>query len=271
MSVTTFPDGSQLTSTALNDAQVQTGIQEITAQMLGITTVPFTVQVTLVQNQFAAAVPSLLKLYGGQAITGNGIPAGTVIAGLGDNNTIIMSNPATLNGVQAATVTDPNAFYKVRIGWQQEGQPGPPIDIDTVTVRASTVDDDYSRMRDVQITGNDDDTVTQTDIYTRCWEVYWTFYGPDATDKARTVLSCLITIDFVASFLADLNLYVNPDIEIYGRNPELFQGRWWERTDLRARFNEQITETFTVGLVKSVEVEGFTEKGQFLDITVTTE
>ncbi len=53
------------------------------------------------------------------------------------------------------------------------------------------------------------------------------------------------------------------------RVPEKIQGEWWERVDFFAEFNEQVTETLTVGTVGSVDVIGYTKDGKFTDITVT--
>lgn len=269
MSTITYPDGSQLTSTALTDAQIQTTFQVITAQMLGILTSPMNLHVTLVIGQFVLTVDSTVNLYQGLVISATGLKAGTVISGVDTvNNTITVTNTPTVNGVVAASVTDPNAYYKVRIGWQIEGQPGPPISEDTVTITCYPIDTDYGRMRDVigTVSGN---TIINTDVYTRAWRTHWTFYGPNALDNARAVRSALITIQFVTDYLSNVNLYVNPSIEEPKRVPENFQGRWWERLDLDVEFNEQVTETFTVGTVGSVEVKVYTKDGQISDFTVT--
>ena len=241
MSVITYPDGSQLTSTALTDAQIQTIFQVITAQMLGLLTVPWSFSVTLVSGQPVLSVNSTLNLYAGLIVTATGIPAGTVINGVNTvNSTISLNAAATASGVQSATAMDPDVYYAVRIGWQIEGQPGPPIDVDTVTVRCTPIDTEYSRMRDVVGSASGTNTYTYTDIYTRAWKVFWTFYGPDGLDKARAVVAGLVTVPFVEASLAGNNLYVNPSIKQPQRVPDNFQARWWERNDLEVEFNEQV-------------------------------
>jgi hypothetical protein len=272
MSTITYPDGSQLTSTALTDSEIQTLMQTISAQMLGIVISPVSFEITLTENEFVCPVNSLLNLYSGETITGTGIPPDTIISGINpENSTIVLSNPATVTAVSQASAIDPNAYFKVRIGWQIEGQPGPPIDQDTVTISAVTLDTDYSRMHDIVGSESMDGTQSiQTDVYTRAWKINWTFYGPNSVDHARAIRSALVTIQFVADFLSTSNLYVNPDIEVPKRFPESFQGRWWERADLEVQFNEQITETFTVGTVQSVEVKMYTKDGLQSDFTVTT-
>lgn len=267
MATITYPDGSQLTSTALTVSQIETAFQIITAQMLGILTSPWALTINLVEGQFVMAVNSLINLYAGELISATGLPVGTVISGFIGGN-VSFSNAATATGTIDATATDPNVGYKVRIGWQTEGQPGPPISEDTVALTCVPIDTPYGRVRDIvgSLFGN---TVTQTDVFTRAWKTTWIFYGTNSLDNARAVRSALDTIQFVADYLADFNLYVNPSIKEPARAPQEFQGRWWERVDLEVEFNEQVTETFTVGTVGSVEVNIQTDTGQTVDFTVT--
>lgn len=263
MSTINYLDGSSLTSTALTSDQIQTAFQIITAQMLGI--VIFPVEMTLANGTSLATPLSLANLAVGQSLTGTGIPGGTTISAIG-STTITMNNNATADGDQSIVVAAPDAYSQVRVGWQQEGQPGWFINQTYTILRCSTSDSEYSRMRDVTGAASGD-TITQTDVYTRQWKTYWTFLGPNALDNARAVRSALITIQFVADYLAQSNLYVDPSIDEPMRSPEEFQGQWWERTDLVARFNEQITETFTVGLVQSVDVSIYDKDGLIAEFT----
>jgi hypothetical protein len=272
MSITYYPDGSSLTSTALTETQIQTAFQVVTAQMLGILTSPWSFKITNAAiGAFVVPVNSLVNLYQGEVVVALGVPTGTQISGIDlVDQTITLTNSITANGSNiAASVTDPQAFYKVRIGWQTEGQPGPSIGTDIVTLRCSPIDTEYGRMRDL-VSTNSDSQITYTDVFTRAWRVSWTLYGPDALDDARAIRSALDTIQFVTDYLSGFNLYVNPSIKEPQRVPENFQGRWWERVDLEAEFNEQITETFTVGIVESVEVQVFTKEGKISDFTVSS-
>jgi len=273
MATITFPDGSQLTSTALTDNQIQTAFQYITAQALGYMTDARPVDIVTGKGSYVCqVVGSANVLYKGLAITGVAIQPESVIESVDYvNSTITLSKSCISDVSTTATVNDPMVWSKVRIGWQPEGQPGPSFDDDTVFVRCSIDDTEYAHMHDVTGSASDDGTKSiQTDVFTRSWKTYWTFYGPNSTDLARALHSILVTIQFVADFLADRNLYVNPEITLPSRSPELFQGRWWERSDLEARFNEQVTETFIVGTVKTVEVKTYTKDGLLNDFTVTT-
>ncbi len=270
MQTITYPDGSQFTSTAFATGQeIQTVFQMITAQMLGYTASPLTTQLTLTTGSNVATVGSNLFLYVGQLVAANGLPTGTLILAI-NGTSITLSKNATVTGVQAGTVTDPLVWNKVRQGWQTQGQPGPDINLDTVTIRCSPIDTPYSRLRDNVGLIPEDITSTQQDVFTRTWVTYFIFYGPNSLSHAKAVQSALIKVPFVDSFLSSNNLYVNPSIREPLRTPELFQGEWWERVDLVAEFNEEITETFTVGTVASVEVKIYTKDGEVADFTVTT-
>jgi hypothetical protein len=268
VSVTTYPDGTKLTSSALTDNEIQTIFQLVTAQMLGILTGTVSPSITLVSGSLNGIVDSSSLLYPGQFISATGLPANTQITGI-TGNTVALSQAATSSqtGIQA-TVTDPSWSSKVRIKWQIQGQPGPPISSDTTEVGCVTEDTEYSRMHDVTVSGSENTLIT-TDIYTRAWKVSWTFYGPNCVDRARQVRTALVTAQFVTDYLASSNLYVNPDIKVSPRVPENFQAEWWDRADLEAYFNEQVNETSTVGTVGSVEVEVYTKDGKVADFTVT--
>lgn len=286
----TYPDGTQLTSTALTDQQIESAFQLATAQMLGILTYPipsqslsvlppslvswfttyppiaWTTQLTTTNGSEISTVNSTINLYPDLLIAGTGIPNFTFITGI-SGNTVMLSNPATASGTITASVIDLKAYEKVRIGWQIQGQPGPPITEDTVTLRYEPVDTEYSRLRDA--VGTSVGIVyTTTDVFTRTGRIYWTFYGPNGLDRARAVRSALITVQQFADLLAISNLYINPSIEEPRRVPENFQGEWWERIDLVAEFNEQVTETYTVGTVLTVPVTVYDSSGELESFTV---
>jgi hypothetical protein len=269
MTTTTYPDGSQLSSTALSKAQIETLFQQTTAQMLGIVIAPWAVNLTLTAGQSLAVAASLLNLYAGESITGPGIPAGTLVLGVTAPNGVTLSNKATISGASAASVIDPLAWSKVRIGWQQQGQPAFGINDDVAIVRCVPVDDPYSRVRDLTYSdGEDGTTVIQTDVFTRAWRTFWTFYGANSLDNARAVRSALLKAYFVDAALATSNLYIQPSIAEPLRVPEDYQSQWWERADLFVLFNEQITETYAVNAVASVEVKLYDNQGNSADFSV---
>lgn len=268
MSVIFYPDGTQLSSTALTQDQINQAIQIATCQMLGILTSPATYDMTLTVGQLIAIAQTVNGLYTDLAITCTGLPDGTVICGINPAlNQVFLSNAATQDIETQTTISDPNAYSSVRIGWQPQGQPGWLISEDVCILRCTPTFSEYSKMRDVTGAGSGD-TFTATDVFTRAWRVYWTFYGPNSLDHARAVRSALVTIRFVDELLAASNLYVNPAIDEPSGSPELFQGQWWDRSDFYADFNEEITEVFSAQTVASVEIIGNVTKGPIFDITV---
>lgn len=266
MRTITFPDGSIFTSTALGDTEIETQFQLLSAQLLGLLISPLNLHVTLTNGSPNATVDNATLLYGGVTLVGTGIPSGTTILSLSGTNIVLSAN-ATVTGVEATVAQDLGAPGVVRVGWQQQGQPGPSINIDSVAITCVPIDTPYSRLRDAVLSGSGD-TIIKTDVFTRTWKTSWMFYGPNSIDNARAIKSALTTVSFADSFLAQSNIYINPDIVEPIRNPELLQGQWWERADLEAEFNEQITETLTVGTVGSVEVQIYTKDGKLADFTI---
>lgn len=170
-------------------------------------------------------------------------------------------------GLDPTTV---DVYSIVRAGWQTMGQPAIRVDDDVLFVRCEPLDTNYSRLRNSVPTGqNPDLTLTYTDVHTRAWHVIITIYGPNSLDNARAVVTSMLDVPAIDTFLAGYNLYVNPDIDQPKRVPETFQGEWWERMDLVLEFNEQVTETFTVGTVGTVVVTTYDKDGQLTTQTIT--
>ena len=161
-------------------------------------------------------------------------------------------------------------YSLVRIGWQQRGQPAFLITDDVTFIRVIEEDDLYNRQRDFKYFPDQSDptSVVELTTYTRVWGVFWTVYGPSSFDNARKIRSSLYTQAF-HDFYAGLNLYMVMDVAAPRRVPELRGGQWWERVDFYARFNEQVTEAPTVGVVQSTEVIIENAEGIQKDITIT--
>lgn len=179
-------------------------------------------------------------------------------------NTLLQAVTTQIFGL---TSSAPNFNSAVRLDWPTDGQPAWQITDDVCFVACTPIDSDYSNMRDITGTA-DADEITQVDVFTRAWNVAWTFYGPNSLDRARLVRSAMVTIQMFVDHMSEANLYINPSVDEPRRTPERYASRWWERVDLAAQFNEQVTETYTVGTVESVEVSLNTKAGQFADFTV---
>jgi hypothetical protein len=129
-----------------------------------------------------------------------------------------------------------------------------------VYVRETEVDDQYNRVRDVSYAQssvgaapNVVTTTTKITQYTRVWEVFWTVYGPNSFDNARKIRSALFD-RYVHDQFARNQLFLVTDPRAPVRAPEFHDGQWWERVDFSAKFNEFVTETYSVEMTESVEI-----------------
>lgn len=265
--ITNFPDGSVFTTNAQLPSAVQTQLQLLSAQILGILMSALNLHITTTSGLATALVDNSNLLYSGVKVTATGIPDNTTILSISGLEIILSNNATSSVDDEPAVAQDLNAPSTIKTGWAQVGQPGPDISIDSVTIIAETIDTPYSRIRDGVYSGSGE-TILYTDTYTRTWMGKWIFYGPNASLHALQIKSALSTVGFVDSVLAQINFYVNPDIEEPKRLKEPFQGQNWERCDLRVEFNEQVTDTLTVGTVGSVEVEVYTKAGKLADFVV---
>lgn len=268
MTTTTFPNGQVLTSTALSPYDMDGIFQLLTSQMLGIVAnVSFDAQLTAGSNIIVGPLV-VLNVFAGFYVVGNGIPLGTVITGMtqqGSNLLIELSNPATITGSATVGIYDPISNTKVRQVWQTQGAPAFTITDDVVFVRCVETENDYNTIRDETVTGNVDGTGTRTRVYSRLWNVFFRARGPNSFDQIRLIKSMLLE-DFPHDTLAAIKLFMVPVTSTPIRAPELFEGQWWEQVDYNADFFEEVTETFTISTIDSVEVIGFDHTGQIFDV-----
>jgi hypothetical protein len=155
----------------------------------------------------------------------------------------------------------PLAYKSVRVGWQQTGQPAWKIDEDTAIITAYPEDDPYSKVRDqsYDATPNLSPAINQNMSYTQVWKIHWTFYGPNAFDHARLLVSSM-SLDWVYDYLknppppANTQIYALASWDRPRYVPELFQGQWWQRADVDLKFNELVKEEYVAATALSQEV-----------------
>ena len=200
----TLPNGQTVTRNALQAAEVQSGIQDLTLQLLGITLPP---------------------------------------AGATDNQI-------------------DQVYAQVRIDWPRNGQPDWRITEDVGFIKATLETTQNLLVRDV-VTGVDQNGIPYTlTAYGRTWRVAWTFYGPNATDRASIVHESLLQ-DFAIGLWQALGLAIVPDYPLPTRMPELFKAEWWERADLAVQFNERATSQLSTQSVLSVPTSVTTQASLF--------
>jgi hypothetical protein len=182
----------------------------------------------------------------------------------GDLNQIVQSLVIQILGINPAT--DAKAYSKVRIGWI--AQPAFGITDDVCTILCTESDDEYDRIRDRQVQPNTSGSVYLADTFTRVWQARLTLYGPNSFDHARLIKSAL-TLDWTHDALAASNLYLVTGLPATQRVPELFEGQWWERSDMEFKLNEQISESLTCAAIASSEVVLYSERGEQADLVIS--
>lgn len=140
---------------------------------------------------------------------------------------------------------------KVRRGWQTNGAPDWKITDNVVfmTIRNADGDDITQPIDDKWEEREDDFLLTQG--MTRNLELRLIAYGDRAYENLLTIKHKLLQ---GTRSLRSNKIYIVPGADNINTIPELFQGRWWERADLRLRFNSLITFATEVNAVKEVSV-----------------
>lgn len=164
-------------------------------------------------------------------------------------------------------LTGLNPNSGVRNTYPTQGQPAWKIDQNIVFIGIKPVDNQYDLLRDISyapqpiVTGQQAAS-DQSTVYTRVMQVDWVVYGPDSFDLADTIRYGILTSETLATLQA---VEVAPLTEIPApvRAPELFDGQWWERSDVRAYFNVLTTRTATVPYLEAANIEVYTEKGLY--------
>jgi hypothetical protein len=258
MTTTYFPNGQSLISSALSITVLNSLLQGLIAQMIGviIPTAPLLIAGDITAGSSTVVNVAQGGAYQGCIIAGAGIPLGNGISAVG-TGTIQILAPATVTATQVSfSVYDPNAWQKCRIAWQQRGQPGFSFGSDVVTIRVTEVEVEYNKTRNLTDTANDGFSITQTFTYQRTWRCFLSLYGPNGFDNARIIKSALF-LDWSRDTLAVQNLYCLPDFARTVRVPELVDGQWAEMSSWEFQMNEGITEVITTPTVASVDVQTF--------------
>jgi hypothetical protein len=162
--------------------------------------------------------------------------------------------------------TDPANNSKVRLAWPTGGAPGWKITEDVTFLKVSSANNPYAKLRDTEYTPNTNSDINKITSYTLPRQVSWIFYGPNSFDNIETIRNGL----FHSDILKKSNLYLVVDVPVPVRCPELFNGRWWERSDFSATFYETVRRQGTIPTIKGVNIKIKTEGGLSIDANSTT-
>lgn len=170
----------------------------------------------------------------------------------------------TLIGLNPA---NPGSADKVRIAWPEDGAPAWRITEDVIFLSVVPVNNPYVLQRDTEYGSGILDVIPEVTAYTRVHLVKWVLYGPNSYDKAEMVRNGLYKSK---SVLGKSNLYLLPTMDPPIRTPELFNGRWWQRVNFQAVFNEKVTRNETVPYLKGANIRIKTEEGVTQNVDPTT-
>jgi hypothetical protein len=154
---------------------------------------------------------------------------------------------------------------RVRIAWGQTGAPAWKIADNIAFIRVYQVDGQYNRLKDVQYQNNNITSLKRTESYTRIIAVDWILYGPSGFDDADIIRNGLNKNET----LTKNNLFLVYDRPAPTRTPELFNGQWWERSNLTAYFYEQISREYTMPIIAGASVTVKTEGGDIFNGNIT--
>ena len=177
-------------------------------------------------------------------------------------------------GKQPPAGTDP-AFSVIRIGWQDEGQPGPQFGKNYCSVTATPTSSPYSKVNDgftAPISGQPQN-VTQNFTRVEQWRVDLDLWGPNSFSNASLIRQSMSFV-WVQQYLINppnfsTSLFPFPatgiDQPVYA--PEPFQRKWWPRTHLVIPMYELIYEQTSLPAAQGVSITLTTDTGVTRTIT----
>jgi hypothetical protein len=168
---------------------------------------------------------------------------------------------------------NPPDYKRVRVDWQEEGQPFQNYADNVAYVAAALWNTEYAKIRDLEradVTGPPV-AVAENWTYTRGWRIGWVFYGPTAADDARKIWSAFVFMNYFSDALESNGISVVTDPDEPTWIPENINGQWFKRADFHVYVYEKVTESINDGKTTSVEVKVYqtdNPSGPVADFTV---
>lgn len=171
------------------------------------------------------------------------------------------------NAIQEAVsmILNINDNKTIRFGWGSSQETGSaPFfsrNSNVVVIFDTIVDDQISRYRDISYEIEDGDTLSHVDTHIDVHEFLFVCYGPESFNWARDIRNS-INMPNISEHLRKNNLFLIPDTPAVQVVPELVDGEWWDRTDLKIRFNEKVRvkKENAVAVAESVNISVITEE-----------
>ena len=158
----------------------------------------------------------------------------------------------------------------VRIGWQSEGQPAFNIDENVIGLMVTIEPDPWDVQRDVTYQYVNELALTEKVTYYRVLNVQFQIFGPDSFNLADKLRSGLLSNNALLEMMA-LNVAPLTDIPTPIRVPYLFNGRWWDRTDVNCVFNNRVSREATVDPVSGAVIQIINRNGVQEEIIINEE
>lgn len=146
-----------------------------------------------------------------------------------------------------------NPYYFVRVEWPTVGAPAWGRTEDICFVGITQINSPYSQQRQLVYTPLDDSNAVESAGWTVVNSVVFNFYGPNSFDNARLMQDRIFRQENHDQ-LAQSNVYLIPVNIFPRRTPELFQGQWWERSDLVLMLNELVIRNEARPYIAEVDV-----------------
>lgn len=148
---------------------------------------------------------------------------------------------------------DEEELSKVRTSWPTSGAPGWKIDEDICFISITQRDDLINRQRNISHLERNGQFIRITE-YTKVVNCSYILYGPNSYDRSELLQHSLFLPEYKE--MLDKNyLYLIPDIAAPTRAPELYSGRWWERSDFGADFNLYVRREQVVSSIENIEIK----------------
>ena len=140
---------------------------------------------------------------------------------------------------------------QVRISWPQNGSPDWDISEDVIFIQVTEDNgEDITRYMDNRLEDKKEDLLLRQAM-TRVIKLTLTAYGP----RSHSLLSCIRHRLMQGRYsLQKQKLFVIPEPSTLKFVPELFQTRWWGRSDLTIKFNSLIMFDTDINAIKEVNV-----------------
>ena len=104
--------------------------------------------------------------------------------------------------------------------------------------------------------------------YTRTLRLDCIFYGPDSWENATTIRNKMFWQEHHDT-LARSNIYLVPKFDPPRRIPELWQGQWYDRSDLSLTYNNLVVFNREVPYIEKVPVGVYDRNGLKFETEIT--